>query len=70
MADRSRFGPELTEAETNALVDNTIPGNIMIFFFKTIILLELAGYKMIITVSALRTSLVIYITSSVPSAPS
>ena len=34
MADKSRFGPELTEAG---------------IFHKTIILLGLAGYKMIIT---------------------
>ena len=26
MANKTRFGPELTEAEINALVDNTIPG--------------------------------------------
>ena len=25
MADKSRFGPELTEAEVDSLVDNTIP---------------------------------------------
>ena len=30
-ADKNRFGPELTEAEINALVDNTSPGNIMEF---------------------------------------
>ena len=28
MADQSRFGPELTEAEIAALVDNITPGNI------------------------------------------
>ena len=28
MADKSRFGPELTEAEINALVDNTTPRRI------------------------------------------
>ena len=27
MADKSRFGPELTEPEIDALVDNTTPGN-------------------------------------------
>ena len=27
MADKSRFGPELAEAEIDALVDNTTPGN-------------------------------------------
>ena len=27
MADISRFGPELTKAEIDALVDNTTPGN-------------------------------------------
>ena len=27
MADKSRFGSELTEAEVNALVDNTTPSN-------------------------------------------
>ena len=27
MADKSRFGPELTGAEIDALVDNTTPGN-------------------------------------------
>ena len=27
MADKNRFGPELTEAEIDALVDNTTPGN-------------------------------------------
>ena len=27
MANKSRFGPELTEAEIYALVDNTTPGN-------------------------------------------
>ena len=26
MADKSHFGPELTEAEIDALVDNTTPG--------------------------------------------
>ena len=27
MADKSRFGPELTKAKVDALVDNTTPGN-------------------------------------------
>ena len=27
MVHKSRFGPELTEAEIDALVDNTTPGN-------------------------------------------
>ena len=27
MADKSSFGPELTEAEVDGLVDNTSPGN-------------------------------------------
>ena len=27
MADKSCFGPELIEAEIDALVDNTTPGN-------------------------------------------
>ena len=34
MADKSRFGPELTEAEIDALVDNTTPGNTMEFLIK------------------------------------
>ena len=44
MADKSRFGPELTEGE---IVDTGV-------FIKTIILLGLAVYKMIITNSALH----------------
>ena len=34
MVDKSRFGPELTEAEIDALVDNTTVGNIMEFLIK------------------------------------
>ena len=50
MADKSRFGLELSEAEIDPSVFN-----------KTIIiLLKLAGYKMNITNSALHASLVIY----------
>ena len=47
MADKSRFGPELTEGE---IVDTGV-------FIKTIILLGLAVYKMIITNSARYLSL-------------
>ena len=36
MADKSRFGPELTEAESDALVDNVVDLGV---FNKTIILL-------------------------------
>ena len=43
MADKSRFGPELTEAETDAVVDNTTPQEHHGVFNKTIILLGLAG---------------------------
>ena len=46
MADKSRFGPELTEAEVDALVADPGVCN------KTIILVGLAGYKMITTNSA------------------
>ena len=64
-ADRSRFGPELTEAEIDGSVEELL---ILEFFNQTIILLGLAGYKMIITNSALRASLVIYyFVSSAPS---
>ena len=43
MANKSRFAPKLTEAKINALiVDSGV-------FNKTIILIGLAGYKMIIT---------------------
>ena len=65
MADKSRFGPELTEAEIDASVCVRVvdPGA----FNKTIILLGLAGCKMIIANSALHASLVIYhFTSSAP----
>ena len=50
MADKSRFGPELTEAGIDASVHERIvdPG----VFDLTIILLGLAGYKMVITSSA------------------
>ena len=34
MADKSRFESELTQAEIDALVDNTNPGNIMEFLIK------------------------------------
>ena len=50
MADKSRFGLEFTEAEIDALVEESWSFN------KTI--LWLAGYKIIITNLALRTSLV------------
>ena len=65
MAVKSRFGPELTEAESDALVDNVVgPG----VFNKTIIPLGLAGYNMIITNLPLRASFVIYhFISSAPS---
>ena len=52
MADKSRFGPELTEAEIDAFVN---PG----VFNKTIILLGLAGYKIIKT-NATRLSVTSY----------
>ena len=32
MADKSLFGPELSKAEINALVNNATPRNIMEFF--------------------------------------
>ena len=44
MADKGRFGPGLTEAEIDALVDNTTPRNTKEVL---LILLGLAGYKMI-----------------------
>ena len=58
MADKSRFGPKLTEAEVDALIDGRVvdPG----VFNKTIIRLGIAGFKMIITDSALCASLVFY----------
>ena len=56
MAGKSRFGPELTEAEIHALVYNVVDPGV---FNNTIILLGLAGYEMIITNLALRASLVI-----------
>ena len=34
MVDKSQFGPKLTEAEIDALVDNTNPGKIMEFLIK------------------------------------
>ena len=45
MANKSRFALELTEAESDASVDFVDPE----VSNKTIILLVLAGYKMIIT---------------------
>ena len=58
MADKSSFRPQLTEAEIDALVDNTTPKRPGVFN-KTVILLGLAGYKVIMTNSVLRASLVI-----------
>ena len=43
LADKIRFGTELTEAEIDALVDNTTPGEHHGVFNNTIIPLELAG---------------------------
>ena len=61
MADKSCFGLELTKAEVNALDDNTTPRNIMEFLIKQLFYsVLLPGCKMIITKSALCTSLVIY----------
>ena len=57
MADKNRLGPELSEAEINASVEELL---IQEFFNKTIILLGIARHKMIKTNSALRASLVIY----------
>ena len=55
MADKSRFGPGLTEAEIDALVDKYYPRKHQrrvvdpgVFTNKTIILLGLTGYKMVI----------------------
>ena len=53
MVDKCCFGPELTEAEIDALVEELL---ILEFFNKKIILLGLAGYKTIIINSALRAS--------------
>ena len=46
MADKSRFGLELTKAEIDAfLVDNTTPGNIMEFLTKQLFYLGLLDIK-------------------------
>ena len=45
MSDKGRFGPGLTEAEIDALVDNTTPRNTKEVL---LILLGLAGYLTII----------------------
>ena len=45
MADKSRFGQELTEAEIDALVDNTTPGNIMTFLIKQLFYSRLLDIK-------------------------
>ena len=57
MADKSRFGPELTEANIQNQHGRVVDPGV---FNKTIILLGLAGYKMIITNPALRGSFIIY----------
>ena len=60
MADKSQFGPELTDAEIDALVDNTKPGNIMEFLIKQLFNSGLLDKKMIITNAARSATLVIY----------
>ena len=50
MADKSRFGPELSEAQIDASLEEFDSG----VSNKSVILLGFAGYKMMITNSALR----------------
>ena len=45
MADKTRFGTELTEVEIDALVDNTTPGNIMEFLIKQLFYSGLLNIK-------------------------
>ena len=45
MVDISRFRPEQTGAEIDALVDNTTPGNTMEFLIKQIFYSDLLDIK-------------------------
>ena len=60
MANKSRFVSELTEAEIDALVNMEELLILELLIKQFIILLALAGYKMIITNAGLCASLVIY----------
>ena len=60
MANKSRFASELTEAEIDALVNMEELLILELLIKQFIILLGLAGYKMIITNLGLCASLVIY----------
>ena len=69
MADKSRFGPEKTEVAIDALVDKYYPREHHGVFNKTIIVLGLAGYKMIITIVNVITNETHYLSLPITSYP-